>query len=388
MLERLWNNNHPIWHSGFRPFFLAASLAASVNALVWILNFNGIVTPTSLLAPSVWHAHDMIFGFSAAVMAGFLLTAVANWTGKPGIQGGPLKWLVLLWLVARIGTAVSIPIIFWCGALADILFYPLLAVYFVPYFKKSDLGAEYVFFLFFLLQTAANATAYTDLLGYTEGWARPGLVLAIDSTVAIVGFMGGRVIPFFTESSIARRQPKVWPLMEWLSAISIVLFVMLRLLALNSNALFVVGIVAGIIHGIRLWGWHVRRVRRVPLIWILHVGYAWLVLGLFLSAGAARGVFPLTTTLHAFTMGALGIVIFGMITRVALGHTGRRLHPALLTVVGYGAISIATFIRVVGPLLVPAVSVQFINLAAVLWIIAFIIYIIKYYQILTTERFR
>jgi uncharacterized protein involved in response to NO len=332
----------------------------------------------------------MVFGFVAAIIGGFVLTAAQNWTGIPGVKGNRLRLLFFVWLAARV--LISFPEVPPAlVALVDLAFFPCLAILLAPYLRSPEIDTERFFFLFFALFFAGNLLVHLEVLGWDPfriegGTARFGVRLGLDAAVLVTLFMGGRVIPFFTESTLARKQPRTNPWIERLAPASAAVFVVGDLFFRGSRFLAAAAFVAALVHGTRLGLWQVRRTRRVPLIWVLHLGYAWMVAGFALSGFAVFGRIPVSVSTHAFTVGGLGIVIYGMITRVSLGHTGRRLHPTAATVGGYGLLALAAAIRVFGPL-VPGFPPRGVWLGAGgAWSLAFLLFVAQYASILARPR--
>jgi len=374
-----------LWQLGFRPFFLFGSLHALLAMLLWIAYLTGWLPRIGYLDPILWHSHEMIYGFTAAIIGGFVLTASQNWTGKRGVNGKPLQFLVALWVLGRV--LVSIP-----GApgiltaVIDLSFFPVLSFLMVPYLKDPDLRTERVFFLFFALFFTGNLLVHLQALGILQGYARSGVYLGLNTVVLVIIFMGGRVIPFFTESSVSRKQPKTWQGVELTSHVSAGLFLVADLFLPSSLPLAIIAFVAAGVHLVRLSGWYAPRIRRAPLIWVLHVGYLWLVIGFALSGLATLGLIAKTPALHAFTVGGLGVIIYGMISRVALGHTGRRLHPQALVVAGFYLLNFSAVFRVFGPIFLPNLYLWTLVMSAVLWIAAFFLYLLIYSPMLLAPR--
>jgi len=374
-----------IWNLAFRPFFLGSAIFAVLAIGLWLAVLYGGFPPIGYLSPIVWHAHEMVYGFAVAVIAGFVLTAARNWTGLPGFAGARLKLLFGVWLAARIAIAVASHPSVLLSAL-DLSIFPLLAFFLFPYVRAPDMRIERVFFLYFLLFFAGDLLVHLDALGIFPGQATRGLTLGVHAIILVIIFMGGRVIPFFTESSIARRQPKTHVIVENGSHVSAWAFLIAWQIDPSSRPTAFVALAAAAFQALRLRGWYVPRIRRAPLIWVLHLGYLWIAIGFLLSAFAAWGSLPASVALHAFTVGGIGVMIYGMITRVSLGHTGRRLAPSRRAVAGYVMIGAAAFVRVFGAALFPAESRIVLLSAGALWIAAFGIFIVEYAPILLSPR--
>ncbi len=369
---------------GFRPFFLAAGLYAVLMMGLWLLVLGGSLAPGEL-TPPIWHGHEMLFGFAVAVIAGFLLTATQNWTGIRMPSGAPLAALFLLWLAGRLGFLIpGLPA--GLVALLDLAFLPVLAlVLAVPILKAKQLH-NYPFPLMLLALTFANALVHGDALGWTPGTAQLGLHLAVYAVVAMISVMGGRVIPSFTDNKLGSRASR-WKTIEWLVPVATLGALIAALIAPVSAVTALFAAVAAGAHGVRLAGWYTGKLWSVPLLWILHLGYAWIVLGFALLALSATGLaVTASNALHAFTAGAIGALTLGMMARVSLGHSGRMLEPAPLMTWAFIAINLAALIRVALPLLVPAAYTAGMTVAGLLWMAAFGLFAALYLPILLRPR--
>lgn len=374
-----------LWKLSFRPFFLFGALFSLLAIALWMGYLFWELRYSGPLDPVVWHSHEMIYGFAGAVIAGFVLTAVQNWSGKPGVRGTKLQLLFIVWATARI-LLVTYPEPSLLVSGIDLVFFPLLASYLAPYLRDRELKTERIFLAYFFLFFMGNLLVHLDSLGIYQGYAVPGIRLGLHAVILVIIFMGGRVIPFFTESSIAKSQPKIFPKIEILSHVSAWAFLISQFIDSSSKVTAGIAFFAALIHTIRLQGWYVRRLRKVPIIWVLHLAYFWIVIGLFLSGLASLGMVQFTLAIHAFTVGAIGSIIYGMITRVSLGHTGRKLKPSLMTVLGYVLINLAAAIRVVGPMIGPTYYKSSITMAGGFWIAAFALFVIEYAPILISPR--
>ncbi len=374
-----------LWELGFRPFFLFASIMSVIYMLIWLAIQNGKITAIGSLSPMIWHGHEMVFGFSTAIIAGFVLTASQNWSGIRGIHGTKLKLLVGFWLLARI-LIFTIHEPHMIIMLVDLSFLPITGFFLYPYFKDDELKTERIFFLFFIILMFGNTLVHTEALGITKNTAVKGLVLGVHTIVLVIIFIGGRVIPFFTESNASKFQPKTYPKIELFSHISAWSFLISQYFYRESALSVVIAFIAGTVNLIRLIGWQVPRVRRVPIIWILHLSYLWIVVGFILSGVSSMRVLPFTIAIHAFTVGGIGAIIYGMITRVSLGHTGRRLIPNRAIVYGYTLLEFGALIRVFIPFVFPQFYSLAIQLSGVLWILAFTLFLWIYTPILINPR--
>lgn len=369
---------------GFRPFFLAAGLYAVLMMALWLLVLNGAVIPGELL-PLVWHGHEMVFGFAVSVIAGFLLTAAQNWTGLRTPSGRPLAALFLLWLAGRLGFLIpGLPT--GLVALIDLAFLPVLAVTLaVPILRTKQLH-NYPFPILLLALAAANALVHADALHWMSGTARPGLHLGVYVVIMMITAMGGRVIPSFTDNKL-RTRARRWTIIEWLAPAATLLALIAALVAPTSPVTALLAAVAAAAHAIRLAGWYTPKFWSVPLLWILHLGYAWVPLGFALLALSAAGWNTAAgSALHAFTAGAIGALTLGMMARVSLGHTGRPLEPPPIMTVAFIAINLAALARVALPLLFPAAYTQVMTMAGLVWIAAFGLFVAVYAPMLLRPR--
>jgi len=369
---------------GFRPFFLAAGVFAIVLLGLWLAVLEGRIA-TGPLAPAVWHGHEMLFGFTVAVIAGFLLTAAQNWTGIRTPSGTPLAALFLLWLAGRLGFLIpGLP----AGLVAtvDLLFLPVLALALAwPIIKAKQLSNA-PFPVMLLVLAAANALVHGEALGWSAASASLGLHLAAYVVVMMMVVMGGRVIPSFTDNKL-RTRARRWKAIEWLAPVATLGALVAALLVPDSRATVLLAALAAAVHVIRLAGWYTGKFWSVPLLWILHLGYAWIALGFALLALSAAGVSAATgASLHAFTTGGIGVLTLGMMARVSLGHTGRLLEAAPLMTLAFVAINLAALIRVMLPLLFPAAYAQGMAAAGLMWIAAFGLFAAIYTPILLRPR--
>ncbi|MDA8128793.1 MAG: NnrS family protein [Betaproteobacteria bacterium] len=368
---------------GFRPFFLAAGVYAVVLMALWLLVLRGVLVPGEL-PPPAWHGHEMVFGFAVAVIAGFLLTAAQNWTGIRTVSGRPLAALFLLWLAGRLAFLVpGLPV--WLVAALDLAFLPVLALALaVPILRVRQLH-NYPFPFLLLVLAAANALAHAETLGIVhEG--RTGLHLAVYAIVAMITLMGGRVIPSFTDNKLHTRARRWKPIEKLLPAATVIALVA-ALVAPNSPVTALLAAVTASMHAIRLGGWYTPKVWTVSLLWILHLGYAWIALGFALLAVSAAGWSAAAgPALHAFTVGAIGTLTLGMMARVSLGHTGRPLEPPPVMTLAFVAINLAALIRVALPLAFPAAYASVLDAAGLVWIAAFGLFAWRYGPMLLRPR--
>lgn len=375
----------PIWRLGFRPFFLFASAFAVSAIAVWLAIFTGLMKPLGSFDPILWHSHEMIYGYATAVIAGFVLTASQNWTNRTGLRGTPLILLFLLWAFGRLlMSAVNNPSA--VVAVVDLSFYPALAVAMTPYLKPTDMKVERIFLAYFALYFSGNLTMHLEAMGLIHGHGLQGALLGLNTTLLMIIFMGGRLIPFFTESEKAKAQPRIHAPVDILSHTSAWAFLATQFAIPHSSLAVTIAIATSFIHLIRLCGWYVRRVRRIAILWVLYISYFWICLGFFLTGLWSLGLLPLGPPVHALTIGGLGVMTYGMMSRVSLGHTGRRLFPSRTIIAGYILLNIACAIRVLGPIVDAGRLNIWVVVSGLFWMSAFILMLLVYLPILIRPR--
>lgn len=373
---------------GFRPFFLLAGVAAVVLILLWLLIYEGFVQLPGYYNRNwfgnSWHAHEMVFGYAVAVVAGFLLTAARNWTDQPTLTGTPLMLLALLWLTARLLPFVpNVP--FVAVALVDVLFLPLLALaLFIPIVRTRQ-WHNIIFPLLALVMAGGNLLFHYELFDLMTGGVRLGLVLGLYVVLLLIVIMGGRVVPFFVERG-AGAKTRSWPVIEWLSIATLVLLALTELFHPDAGVIAAMAVVAAVVHGIRLAGWCSRPALRVPLLWVLLLGYGWLVVGFVLLILAVPLELPRTLAWHAFTVGAIGVLTLGMMSRVALGHTGRAMQPHWLMGYAFALLNLAALMRVIVVVLWPGHYEMLVVISGMLWTLGFALFVAIYAPILMRPR--
>lgn len=371
-----------LWDLGFRPFYLLASAFAALSVGLWALQFAGHL-PAPYLAGPLWHAHEMLFGFTLAVIVGFLFTAGRNWTSRPTPTGPLLGALAALWLAARVLLLTPYA---WAAALANIAFPLACAVALAVPFAAARNRRNYFFVALLAALGAAAAVIHLDRLGAIGLPAWLGVQLALDVVLFILAVMGGRVIPMFTNNGVpgagARR-------IEWLDrlALTAVLAVLavdaLQIPPLAAAPVFAIAAAA---HAARWAAWKPWRTRRQPLVWVLHLGYAWIPLHLLLRSLASWGVVSPSLATHALTVGAVGGLVIGMMTRTAKGHTARPLRADRWDVAAYACVAAAAAVRIAVPLAWPAQLMPAVAASALLWSAGFAIYTARYWPVLTRSR--
>lgn len=381
----------PLLATPFRLFFLMATLYAAGVMGGWIPVFLGEVGWTGALPATVWHGHEMVFGYTAAALAGFLLTAVANWTQIPPWSGSPLAALGLLWLAGRVAVNLSGWLPLGMVAAVDILFLPALAAMLAQPVMATGNRRQYVFVVLLAALAAGNMLVHLEVLGLLRNGGHLGLVFGVNVVMAVITVIGGRIIPMFTSNALRMRGDGV-PLRSrlWVERLVLPVLVLMAALDLLDEAGPMAGLAAlaaAAVHGVRLAGWRSSRTLGQPLVWSLHLGYGWLVLGLALK-GLAVWVpaIPPSAALHALTAGVIGTLTLGVMTRVSLAHTGRMLHPGPFALAAYALVSLSALLRVAGPLLLPGSGPGLMAVSGVLWSAAFLAFGWGYVRILLSPR--
>ena len=380
--------NSSLFAYGFRSQFLLAACAALLLVPVWASNF-ALGTPLgSAWPPTLWHAHEMLFGFIASAIAGFLLTAVPSWTGEKGFAGWPLMLLAGTWLAARLLIASSALWPAALTALADLAFLPLLAVLVgLPLLRTRSRNR--VLLLVLALLWLCDLVFHVALLRANAPAALHALRVGIDLVLLMVTVIGGRLVPAFTTSALRPLGMSVRDRggFSVLAVAAMVLVTLTDLFAVPAALGGWVAAAAALVQAARLLQWAAWRTWRMPLVWVLHLGYAWLPAGLGLKAvalltGAALGAF----WLHALTVGALTTMIVAVMSRASLGHTGRALVVHPLTTLAYLLLTGAALIRVFGLTALHLNYVSVIVLAALCWCAAFALFVAVYAPILWLPR--
>ena len=375
---------------GFRPFFLAAALAAVALIPWWAGSLTlGVPLPQAWPA-SLWHAHEMLFGFIAAALAGFLLTAVPSWTSERGFAGWPLVILASVWLLGRffVATAAHWPLAVY--ATADLAFLPALAAFLLPPLVRNRNRNARLLVVLAALCTV-NATFYWALAHANPGLARSALLAGVNLVLLLVTVIGGRIVPAFTSSALKQQGRhstlRTSPVVSVAAVAAMVGVLIIDLVLPQSHLAGLMALVAAVAQAARLSQWQPFRTLRLPIVWILHLAYAWLPVGLALkSLALLAGWGTSLSWMHALTIGAAATMILAVMTRASLGHTGRALVVNPPIVVAYVLLTAATLVRVLGPGTSLFSYVQVITLAAVLWTAAFALFLFVYVPILMSPR--
>ena len=351
---------------GFRPFYLLAGLYAALAVPLWALQYGGSLGGANPL----WHAHEMLFGYAFAVIAGFLLTAARAWTARPTPSGGALAGIAALWIGARILGFFSLPVssfvdLAFAAAIAWGIGRPILAS-----------ANRNWYFPLFVLALGAASVAF-------QAYPRAALAVGLDVVLLVIAIMGGRVIPAFTNNAVTGAGARRSRFVEYCALGAILVLLVLDVFDLP---VWPVALVAGAVHAARVVLWAPLATRGRAILWILHLSYAWVAVHLLLRGLAGLDLVPAALATHALTVGAIGGLTLGMMTRTSRGHTARPLKVGRWEVTAYVLVHAAAVVRVLLPLLAPGAYVGIVELSAALWCVAFAIFTVVYYPILSRPR--
>lgn len=373
---------------GFRPFFLLGALYAACIILVWLPILSGEFSTESVFAPIDWHIHETMFGFLAAIITGFLLTAIPNWTGRLPVQGAPLLGFVLLWLAGRIAVFFSSEIGWLAAAIVDCLFLATIAAAAAREIAAGRNWRNLAVLIPLAIFLLANVLFHIEVwLHATSDYSRR---LAISAAVVLIMIIGGRIIPSFTRNWLARENPGRLPapfnrfdrIAIFCSAVALLVWT----LAPERMVTAVLLLAAAALNLVRLARWAGHRTGRDGLVLVLHVSYLFVPGGLLLAGLAALDPVhvPPVAAIHAFGLGAIGMMTLAVMTRASLGHTGHPLKADVATHLIYAAILLAALIRIVAAFLPGETSL--LHASATLWSLAFLGYCLRYGGMLLRPR--
>lgn len=376
-----------VFSYAFRPFFLLAGAYALLMLLAWSFYLSGSIPWPDGLAPKIRHGHEMIFGFAGAAVAGFLLTAVATWTNRPAVAGKPLMALCAVWVLARL--AGFLPgqfgwlvwglssLLFW-GGLAGLLGRELIAAKNVRNYKVLVLLAAFFASELWFFSAGGGDGQLACL--------RAGMLLLLGMVILV----GGRIIPSFTSNWLRQNRPEVGTVLPAFDRVDLAAVVMTGLFATGfvlwpqATATGLLGLAAAMSQALRLFRWQGWLASREPLLWVLHLGYAWIPVGFLLLGLSLLGWPSLWESgIHALTYGVFGTLILGVAARVSLGHTGRPLQSPPLASLAFASITLGTVFRLLAQ---PGHNV-WMTLSVALWLGAYGLFLIHYVPILLAPRF-
>jgi uncharacterized protein involved in response to NO len=368
-----------ILSAGFRPFFLLGAIFAAIAVLLWLPVYHGDLTLQTAFAPRDWHVHEMLYGYLPAVITGFLLTAIPNWTGRLPLQGAPLATLALVWLAGRLAVTFSADTGWLAALLIDACFLLLVALAALREILAGRNWRNLNIVALLTLLLVGNVAFHLE--AHLGGAADYSIRIGIAVVIMLISLIGGRITPSFTRNWLVRANPGRLPqpfnrldmVIVAFGGLALVLWVALPLSPISGSAL----LIAGVLHLVRLARWAGDRTVKEKLLLVLHVGYFFVPLGFLLTAAAAFGLIPASAGIHAWMVGGAGVMTLAVMTRASLGHTGQQLTASLPTQAIYVAALLAVAARIAAALL-PAWSDPLLHLAAIGWAVAFLGFALSY----------
>lgn len=380
-----------LFNLAFRSLFLGGTLFVVLAILFWISFQQGLINWKSLYPPVWWHAHELLFGFGAAIIVGFLLTAVQTWTGVKTVTGKPLIFLFCLWCITRLlfffAASREIQILL---AVLDCSFLLISAAFLAKPIYKIKQRRNAFFPILLLVFACLNAINHYAIINAHEKLSTNSLHATIFLITLIISIMGGRVIPFFTANASSYERKENISLIELISIASVILLLLSSLIGLKQLQGTLLGslcAIACVSHSLRLFRWGGQFTLRTPLLWSLHLSYAFIPLGFALmSLWSFKVISDFSAALHCFTVGSMMGMILAMISRVSLGHTGRMLQPPALMPYAFLCIALAAITRTLGVILFPEYYFQLVMFSGMLCVVAFLCFLIFYTPFLIKSR--
>jgi uncharacterized protein involved in response to NO len=387
LAERRGGTLRPLWTIGFRPFYLGAAVFAAIAVPAWYAGYRAWLPLGMPLPGMAWHAHEMIFGFAPAVIGGFLLTAVRTWTGRPTPSGSGLAALFALWAAGRLLMVTGPSGI---AAVADVAFPATLAVVLaIPLWRSGNRRNAFVVPLLLMI-AALSAAHHGSHAGWLDPtWASRSITTALDLIALLLAVIGGRVIPAFSANAVPGLVPRRWTTLEIAAVGSLVAIALVDVSGAPVPRALWAGVLgtAALAHALRLLGWQPWATRGNGLLLALPLAYLWLPVYLSLRALLDPGPGLMSVpALHALSVGAMAAMMLAMMTRSALGHTGRPLTAGRAEILAFAAVHLAAVARVFGPLVRPEAHVTWMGISATLWTVAFAAFAIRYAGIVVGPR--
>ncbi|AFJ01268.1 NnrS protein involved in response to NO [Methylophaga frappieri] len=381
----------PLFRQAFRPLFLFGAAFSVIAMLLWGLIISGHINFQFVGNQLFWHSHEMIFGYVAAIVIGFLLTAVQSWTGQRAPHGKTLLVIVMLWLAGRLALLFGAGLPLWLVIAIDLSFLPVSAYLLANPILRAKQTKSLFFIPVLLLLTICNAVMYAGLVMERPDIQQTGSLSAVLLITLLMTVIGGRVIPMFTANGTQTSKVNNIAWLDKTALTSVWLLFALHFLMLTklipSNLLSLLFAVSAILVFIRGFRWKIWVTFRVPLLWSLHIGYWFIPLGLIMFSAYYAGLdMPYSVALHALTAGAMGTMILSMMSRVSLGHSGRSLTPKRLISLAFIFIIAVGLIRTLMIWLLPTQISFWLWFSVLAWATAYLLYIILYFPILTTPR--
>lgn len=388
------STNRPvILQKGFRPFFLLAGLFSLSFLPIWLFRYTGRLELGDYWEPATWHGHEMVFGFAVAVVSGFLLTAVTNWTKRVTAVGPALASLGTLWVAGRLALLLAHPLPPILVALVDLAYIPALAFAVGRPIILSNSRRNMKFLPILGVLFLTNLIMHLSALGLVEWSARAALLPAFDLIILITLIVSGRIIPLFTRNATKAEGIKSLPSVEKLAFTLVIASMVLQAIfdaptaGAGASVAAGVTILAGAAVFARSIHWGFQHTLKAPILWVLHVAHAWIALG-FVLRGLALWVGPLSASMatHALTVGGIGLMIIGMMVRVSLGHTGRKIKASPMMTGAFILVILAAAGRTFLPMLAPALYIEWVMVSGTLFALAFLMYLVEFLPILFAPR--
>lgn len=374
----------PLWQIGFRPFFLFGMVSGVISLSIWVLSFTTSYQNIFDIN-SNWHAHEMIFGFVAAIIIGFLFTASQNWAGKRGIHGLPLIFVLGVWFLGRAVFLIpNIPVL--AISLLDLAFLPIAGGLLGSFLWKANQKKNLIFLVLILFIWLGNILYHGDLLGYLPGMARKSLYFTSHIIVTMIIVLSGRIIPFFSRAAIPEYFKASYAPLDFACILSSILFAFSFWVDEYSLYTTIFSFFACFINLIRFLFWLDSKIIRVPILFILYVGYFWMILGFFLNGLASLTILQSSTALHVLTIGTISMMIIGMISRVSLGHTGRQITASPLIIFSYLLMFLGGAVRLFGQFIMGPSYRDTILISGVFWVLSLLVLLIVFTPILLKKR--
>jgi len=383
------DSGYALFRLGFRPFFLVASIFSVISMMIWMmeLTFSGRLIPDTI-SPMYWHAHEMIYGYTLAVIAGFLLTAVKNWTNVQTLHSSPLWILVLLWILARITSLMAGEQALMATLVLDNIFIAYLAIALTIPVVKAKLWKNLAVISKIYSFLIGNMIYSLGVLGLFPDGQRMGIYIGLYMALSLILMLARRIMPMFIERGVG--YAVTLKNHTWVDISCFVLFLMFSVADVFFHAPALTAYLAAalfILHSIRLWGWYTHGIWKKPLLWVLYLAYGWIIVAFGLKFMAFAMGIPTSLVIHAFTVGGIGMMTLGMMSRISLGHTGRDImNPPKGVGWMFIVLFVGAFVRVFLPMFLPEYAPLWIALSQVLWMIVFALFVFLYAMILIRPR--
>ncbi|PSU01033.1 NnrS family protein [Photobacterium iliopiscarium] len=379
----------PLFRLAFRPFFIGAAIYAVISIALWGMFWagNSHVSQFMYGNPLWWHSHEMLFGFSGAVIVGFLLTAVQTWTGQTGVKGAKLAFLFSLWLIARLGLMIATPSYVWM--IIDCAWIIVATLFLAMPIIKVKQWRNLFFVPVLIMFTLLNIKYHLMVLKVIPYDLKATALMTLTIIAAVVIVVGGRVIPFFTSRGTKTETITRIPMLEYAALIPIWILLIFTLLPVTvpSSLLAATYLIAAVTNLVRMCRWRSFKTITVPLLWSLHGAYLSMIIGLaWLGGSYINHSMNPTIGIHIIAIGGIGAMILAMMARVSLGHTGRKLQIGRWMIIAFISLFGSLLARTLFVVVMPVATIDAYVISAVLWVIAFTIFAIVYFPVLTKAR--